>query len=414
MGSGVVYRGVEEDMRMATDHDESDATAVASHLLARLYPRVASVPVALEAIPDSSLQEGYIAYRVSAPATRGSPVLWVLRAHRARRHMPEHFRYFYPWVCPNRQDRPGPEDHLDDGACDMAAWLKTRAATLMWLDGVGYPCCPRVVPTGDGAPVGEIQGWCTLVTTFVPGTVLAPTLAQLRLLGSALGRLHALPIPAQPITERPIALVTPGVSYWHPMYAIPSARARLQATAPDVPEAWRPWHTAFEQTITQMQQADLPLRPVHGDAWSANAVADSSDEAILIDWDQGGQGPATADLGRLLLECHLDTDLPVDDALAWHIAPDPHRIEAVVEGYAQHRIPAPAELDALLIAMRFGVAFIGALHLDQALYAASTDPVWGTGMDRRFARLKNRFRVSEEIAALATAHFKHVARSSNQ
>src|SRR5262249_34206864 len=157
---------------------------------------------------------------------------------------------------------------------------------------------------------GAAQGWCTLLTTFVPGTILTPTLAQLHLLGAALGRLHALPVPAPKRTGLDNSAATPGLSYWHPTYAIPSALARLQAAAPAVPDSWRPWHAVFTQTVEQMQQANLPLHLIHGDAWSANAVADASAGAILIDWDQGGQGPAIADLGRLLLECHLDTDLP--------------------------------------------------------------------------------------------------------
>ena len=402
---------------MATHH-EPEAASVATQLLGRFYPLVAHAPEALDELPESSLEEGYLAYRVRTRSQSESAAQWVLRAHRRTRRMSEHFRYFYPWACSHPGDLQDPQD---DGVCDMSAWLKTRAATLTWLEERGYPC-PRVVPARDGASVGEDQGWCVLVTTFVPGTVLTPTRAQVRLMGSALGRLHALPAPRLERAERGIVGVAPGLSYWHPTYAIPSALARLRATALDVPTQWQPWHAAFEQTIQQMQRADLPIHLIHGDAWSANAVVDrageaspgASAEAVFIDWNQGGQGPAIADLGRLLLECHLDSDLPVDDALAWHIAPDPRRIEAVVEGYAAQRIPTSAELDALLVATRFGVAFIGALHLDQALHARSTDPTWVAGMDRRFARLQNRYTVSEGIVTVATAHFERLRRTSGQ
>jgi Ser/Thr protein kinase RdoA (MazF antagonist) len=296
----------------------------------------------------------------------------------------------------------------------MEAWLHSRAATLTALEARAYPG-PRVAPTGDGAPVGAAQGWRTLLTTFVPGSVLTPTLAQLRLLGAALGRLHALPVPGLQRSGEAASADTPGLSYWHPTYAIPSALARLKAAAPDMPDAWRPWHAAFTQTMEQMRRINLPLHLIHGDAWSANAVSvASADGATLIDWDQGGQGPAMADLGQLLLECYLDTDLPVEYAPAWHITPNLARIEAVVEGDAEQRILTPAELDALLVAMRFGIAFIGALHLDQVLHTAPSDPAWLVGMDRRFARLQNRFLASEEIAKLATAHFERVARAGRQ
>jgi Ser/Thr protein kinase RdoA (MazF antagonist) len=394
---------------MAT-HDAAEATAVATQLLEGLYLLVADVPLTLEALPDSSLEEGTLAYTVRALAASDSLVQWVLRAYRADQRMPEHFHYFYPWAC---SSPAGFQSPLEARTCHIEVWLQSRAATLIALEAQAYPG-PRVVPTRDGTLVGTATGWCTLLTTFVPGTVLTPTLAQLRRLGVALGRLHALPVPAPVRTGQGMSAGTPGPSYWHPKYAIPGALAHLQAAAPDVPDTWRSWHTAFAETMEQMRQVNPPLHLIHGDVWSANAVADASAEVVLIDWDQGGQGPAMADLGRLLLECHLDTDLPIDDALAWHITPNRLRIEAVVDGYAQERIPTPAELETLLVGMRFGTAFIGALHLDQALHAASTDPTWLAGMDRRFARLQNRFLASEEITELATAHFAHFARAGRQ
>jgi Ser/Thr protein kinase RdoA (MazF antagonist) len=394
---------------MATG-DDAEATAVATQLLERLYPLVADASVTLEALPGSSLEEGALAYRVRVLAASNSLVQWVLRACRTDQRMPEDFRYFYPWACSSPMDSQSP---LAATTCNMEVWLQSRAATLTALEAQAYPG-PRVAPTHEGALVGVTTGWCTLLTTFVPGTALTPTLAQLRRLGVALGRLHTLSVPAPKGAGQEMSAGTPGPSYWSLQYAIPSARVRLQAVAPDVSDAWRRWRTAFAETIEQMQQINPPLHLIHGDVWSANAVADASAEVVLIDWDQGGQGPAMADLGRLLLECHLDTDLPIDDALAWHITPDPVRIEAVVEGYTQERIPTPVELETLLVGMRFGIAFIGALHLDQALHAASTDPTWLAGMDRRFARLQNRFLASEEITALATAQFVRTARAGRQ
>lgn len=393
-------------------HDEADATAVAAQLLERLYPHVAAAPFTLDVLPAASLEEGILACRVRADAGSDSLVQWVLHAHEAEHRMPQHFCYFYPWACLSPWSPVGDQDPQAATTCNMEVWLQSRAATLSALEAQTYPG-PRVVPTQDGAPVGAASGWCTLLTTFVSGAVLTPTVAQLRLLGTALGRLHTLAVPAPQHTGQGISADTPGLSYWDLTYAIPNALARLQATASDVPDAWRPWHVAFTQTMEQMQHVALPLSLIHGDVWSANAVTDTAAEAILIDWDQGGQGPAIADLGRLLLECHLDTNLPIADALAWHITPSSARIEAVVEGYAQQRMPSPAELDALLVAMRFGIAFIGALHLEQALHWASTDPAWVAGMERRFARLQNRFQVSEEIAALATAHFARVLQAGS-
>ena len=99
-----------------------------------------------------------------------------------------------PWVvraC--RDDAPVPVHVSRTPAVTMRDWLMAQASTLVWLEAAGYPA-PRVIRTHSGDPVGLDGIWLTLATSFVEGPVIRPSLEQLRMLGAALGRLHALDV----------------------------------------------------------------------------------------------------------------------------------------------------------------------------------------------------------------------------
>jgi Ser/Thr protein kinase RdoA (MazF antagonist) len=335
--------------------------------------------VTLERLSDSSLDEGYLVYRIHHPDGRS----WTARVYRRDRPVPDWFAYFYPWSTQDASD-----------------WLLTRAATLVYLQQQGYPA-PQVIRTRTGDLLALADGWCSLITTFIEGSVLQPTIEQLRLLGAALGHLHRVN-PNQVVPSFPAI----GKSNWYPEYALTTGLAHLASMEHLLPEEWLPFHAAFRQTFQQIgAHPELPTTIIHADGWAANAVQTKANQVVLIDWDSGGLGLAILDVGRLLLECHLDCDLRPDVHLAWHIQPDASRILAVVDGYAQQRLPTSPELDVLLDAIRFGVAFIATLHLSQVVQKIPRDQAWIGGMERRWARLQNRWAASSDITLLAHRRF---------
>jgi Ser/Thr protein kinase RdoA (MazF antagonist) len=275
-------------------------------------------------------------------------------------------------------------------------WLWSRAATLGWLEEHAYPA-PRVIRTRSGDLVGLAGVWATLATTYVTGTPLGPGTGQLRLLGEALGRLHALGAAGGDA-----AMAAMGRAAWDPETAIPAALGRLDAVESLTPAGWRPLLDQLRAVLlaVRLRAPALPSSVVHGDPWPGNAIHTGQDQVILIGWENAGIGLPLLDLGFCLLECHLDVGLPSNQPSAWHIQPDENRIAAIAAGYSRWRQLQPAEKELLMEGIRFPAAYVGAIDFEQALLGG----VRGRSMDVRLERLRNRLAASGAVAELARRH----------
>jgi Ser/Thr protein kinase RdoA (MazF antagonist) len=297
-----------------------------------------------------------------------------------------------------REDAPVPVHASGAPAVTMLDWLMAQAGTLDCLEAAGYPA-PRVIRTHSGDPVGLDGAWLTLAASFVEGPVIRPSLAQLRMLGAALGRLHALDVAAGPGGG---LAGEPGRASWYPEAAIPATLARLDAVGPLVPDGLGDLYAQLRETALTIQAGlgSLPRGVVHGDAWPGNAVESGPDTVTLIDWETGGLGLPVLDLGTCLIESLLDAQPSGSGSAAWLVEPDEDRIAAVAQGYVSQREVGAAERALLPAAIRFGACYVGAIHLHQAL----AEGVRGAAMDVRLERLRNRVSVSEAVARLAAPH----------
>ena len=286
-------------------------------------------------------------------------------------------------------DEPAHPSRVGCAVPGNAQWVATRAQTLRTLEAMGYEA-PRLVRTRAGEFVSRRGNWRCYGATWVPGTAVGPDDRQLVLAGEALGRLHALPFDPRRYPET-------GRSHWHPAAAVPAVARWLAQTAPLIPDAWRELHDAGQECVQQVRTRlpDLRETLTHGDAWPGNWIQTAAGRIALIDWEAGGTGPAMFDLGRALLECHLDADV----AGGWLITPDAGRIRAFLTGYRRHFVPSPSELDALRASTMFGVALMAAVHFRQVLL----DGAHGPHLDGRMTRLLNRAQAVGPVADLATA-----------
>jgi Ser/Thr protein kinase RdoA (MazF antagonist) len=337
--------------------------AVIGRLLDEYHER--SVPPADIEVVKGSVHEARISYKLTLTDVAAQ----VVRAYRAEGAVPVDMR------------GPFTETVLD--------WLIGRARTLAVLAAAGYEA-PRPVLTRTGELIAVAGPWLAWATTYVPGSVLTPTLDQLRALGETLGRLHRVIAGGRGASLAPR----------HPAVAVPMILSRLGAVADKMPGEWAGMCEAFRQTALAVESAapSVPETIVHGDVWARNAVEPpGGGSATLIGWETSGLGLAVLDVGNCLMECHLNSAASDLDPEAWLIAPDEDRIAATASGYASARTLSAAEIALLPDAVRFGAAVAGALHLELALAEGVSGPI----MDARLARLENRLAIADEVAALA-------------
>ncbi len=340
--------------------------AVIGRLLDEYHERSVQ-PAAIEVVAGS-VHEARISYKLTLPD--GSAQL--LRAYRADGTVPVDAR------------GPFTETVLD--------WLLGRAQTLAVLAAAGYQA-PRPVLTRTGELVAVAGPWLAWASTHVPGSVLTPTLGQLRGLGETLGRLHRVIAAGRGAS----------LASRHPAVAVPMTLSRLDAVADKVPGEWAAMCETFRQTVLAVDAAasSVPETVVHGDVWARNAVEPLDGGPVtLIDWETSGLGLAVLDLGNCLMECHLNSGAPDLDPEAWLIAPDEDRIAATVRGYVSTRRLSAAELALLPDAVRFSTAVVGAIHVELAL----AESVSGPTMDARLARLENRLSIADGVASLAAPY----------
>jgi Ser/Thr protein kinase RdoA (MazF antagonist) len=323
-------------------------------------------PTSIEVLAGSEHES-----RISYKLTLADGSAQVLRAFRADAAVPAAMR------------GPFTETVLD--------WLVGRARTLAVLAEADYGA-PEPVLTRTGELVAVAGPWLAWASSYVSGSVLAPTLSQLHALGETLGRLHRVVAGGR----------GPNLSPRHPAVAVPMTIARLDAVADKVPAEWAGLCETFRQTVLAVDSAapSAPEAVVHGDVWARNALEPSDGRATLIDWEMSGLGLAVIDLGNCLMECHLNSKVSNLDPDAWLIAPDEDRIAATARGYASARTLSPTELALLPDAIRFNTAVVGGIHVELAL----ADGVSGPTMDARLARIENRLAIASEVAALATAY----------
>jgi Ser/Thr protein kinase RdoA (MazF antagonist) len=265
---------------------------------------------------------------------------------------------------------------------DAADALTQTATLLHWLARQHY-LAPCVYATTDQQLVGQIDGWATLLLSFIEGAVLETDASDLSLLGQTVGRLHALPLD----TTASFPL-----SRCHPDEVCIKTTTQLASGRDKLPRAFRPLATALYESIEPIQSHTYYLCLTHGDCWYMNAVKTSNGKVVLIDWDCAGVGLPILDLGYLLLTSHYELARPLQ------IQADENKIRAIMRGYQQIRQLSSSEQDMIVSAVRFALAFQLGEYIDQDEGFRSDDLV--------LKKMQVRFDVTEQIAQIAKKYFK--------
>jgi Ser/Thr protein kinase RdoA (MazF antagonist) len=260
--------------------------------------------------------------------------------------------------------------------------LTETGRLLQWLEQQQY-LAPHVRTTRYHQCVGRLDGWASLLLSYVDGSVLDTHSADFALLGYALGRLHALPLTSARSVAR---------SRCHPDI-LQSHTARQLAWAKDnVAVSVQPLVAALHASLAPIACRSDDLRLTHGDCWYKNAIKTADLGVVLIDWDCAGVGLPILDVGYLLLTSHYDLTQPL------HVSADADKICAILRGY-QHARPITRSERALMeSAVQFALAFHLGNYLEEHAQVDSTDLVIG--------KMQARFAATTQIAQIAVHYLE--------
>jgi Ser/Thr protein kinase RdoA (MazF antagonist) len=223
------------------------------------------------------------------------------------------------------------------------------AQVLAFLERKRYPA-PRLIRTTAGQETIDHGARSIIVTSFVEGTPADFSPNTLYRLAEKLGQLHTLEIDAKTCSLPPASML--------PASDMATALEWLQPVASTVPVGLRGIYNRLLEAIHSIgDSGHLPRTIIHNDAHPGNAVIAADGSTVFIDWHGAGVGPAIVDLGFLLISSEI--------APSWAppLPMDKNRTRAIVDGYARHRVPTPAELNWLPDAMNFRALLYGAGHL---------------------------------------------------
>jgi Ser/Thr protein kinase RdoA (MazF antagonist) len=264
--------------------------------------------------------------------------------------------------------------------------LTETGRLLQWLEQQQYPA-PHVRTTRDHQYVGRLDGWASLLLSYVEGSVLDTHSTDFELLGYTLGRLHALPLTnATPITR----------SRCHPD-EIQAHTARQLAWAKDnVAVSVQPLIAALHASLAPIAGHSHVLRLTHGDCWYKNAIKTADLGVVLIDWDCAGVGLAILDLGYLLLTAHYDLNQPL------RVTADQEKIRAILRGYQAARQITCLECSLMKSAVQFALAFHLGDYLEQQPHVDTSDLV--------IRKMHARFAATTPIAQIAVRYLEEEIR----
>lgn len=259
---------------------------------------------------------------------------------------------------------------------DVTTVIQT-ATLLQWLEQHHYPA-PRLVQTHDHQLVGFLNGWASLLLSYIDGVVLDVHSSDFARLGFSLAQLHLIPLTH--VDRFPRSRCDPAL--------LQTQTAQQLATGNEqVDPYFQPLLRTLRHSLSHCTSQNTPLCLTHGDCWYKNAIQTRDGSVVLIDWDCGGVGSPVLDVGYLLLTAHYDLTQP------FQITADAHKIHAILNGYQRARRISKTEWAQMQSAIQFILAFQVGEHMAEQQLIASDDLF--------LQKVQSRLAASIEIAQIA-------------